>query len=38
MDYGYQHIGGGRPRMVTDYFTDRTVTSYSCIYTYLVEE
>ena len=37
MDDGAQHIGGGRPRMMT-YSTDHTVTYYSWSYTSLVEE
>ena len=35
---GAQHIGGGRPRMMTASSTDHTVTSFSWSYTSLVEK
>ena len=38
MDDGAQHLGGGRPQIMTDYSTDHTVTSSSWSYTSLAEE
>ena len=38
MDDGDQHLGGGRPQIITDYYTDHTVTSFSWSCNSLVEE
>ena len=38
MDDGAQHLGGGRPQMMTASSADHTVNYSSCSYTYLVEE
>ena len=35
---GDQHLGGGRPQMMTAYYNDHTVTSSSWSYTSLVDE